>query len=43
MAVHQAAMRHTGSHGLGVDTHSMSTFIGTARSFMDVGKTREDT
>ena len=40
MAVHQAAMRHTGPHG--VDTHSMGTFIGRARSLIEMGKTRED-
>lgn len=42
MAVHQAAMRHTGRHGSGVDTHSTGTFIGIARSLMEMGKTRED-
>lgn len=42
MAVHQAAMRHTGPHGPGVDTHSTGTFIGIARSLMEIGKNRED-
>lgn len=38
MAVHQAAMRHTGPHRPGVDTHSVGTFIGIARSLMEMGK-----
>lgn len=38
MAVHQAAMRHTGQHVPGVDTHSMGTFTGIARSLMEIGK-----
>lgn len=39
MAVHQAAMRHTEPHVPSVDTHSMGTFTGTARSLMEIGKT----
>lgn len=42
MAVHQAAMRRTGQHVLGVDTHSMGTFTGIARSLMETGENRED-
>lgn len=38
MAVHQAAMRRTGQHVPGVDTHSMGTFTGIARSLMEMGK-----
>ncbi len=34
MAVHQAAKRHVP----GVDTHSMGTFTGIARSLMEMGK-----
>lgn len=36
MAVHQVAM--TRQHVPGVDTHSKGTFIGTARSLMEMGK-----
>lgn len=42
MAVHQAAMRHTGQHVPGVDTHSMGTFTGIARSLMEIGKNNGD-
>lgn len=38
MAVHQAAMRRTGQHVPGVDTHSMGTFTEIARSLMETEK-----
>lgn len=41
MAVHQAAMRLTGQHRPGVDSHSVGT--GIARSLMEIGgKNSED-